>query len=590
MEFSELRTSSLVESKLDELLSDVEPILENIFEQPDFLNKFYLGQSKLIEFLAGEKTLQKIMDYLTKLGDPEKQSHAECYHYPFYAFTVLSNCHPLITRAFLSYKKYIDILFQITSLEGDAYLTCHGYAQGIYKNLLSDNNPLSDEFVKIIVEDYEKYIIPLTKNLNRANAEIIAATLTFHHYKLKKSQEELFNELIKTNYAILNVNDQYEEITDNIKKILDTVVAEGFAYQPQLIATDIAGLIESNIEPERKHCMFKAHLLLLIYAVKTEQLHSPINLLELFELYYSLKKIVNSKSNLILILDLLKFISQHQELKSNIEHTIIKELLTVVENNRFNDIIHSTVFAILCNIIDFIVNNDKSKIMIIDFVLDIRSRSRLPAKAARNPNPISLNFIKELTKAISAHSTINELEGVNKELLLEYSKLCFENELEEYSQIDESSEVKPVLKDSSGVYKLSKSSISDKRFRDEEEIAPPELLSDVEKFSAGSLVIQQDLFDSLVIDEAKPTEELIDIQIGEKEVSKSDGNLVLPLKQSEKIRSYRPKSPYICRGNYPEGNKDLKQRLFSPEPLIVKHSNQFNDSYNDIVKEKSKNK
>lgn len=589
MEFSGLRTSSLVESKLDSLLSDTEPTLESLFEQPDFISKLHLSDSKLIEYLSRESTISQIMVYLSTIGDPAKQTYAECYHYPFFAFNVLSNCHPTITRAFLSYKLHLDALFSITKLEGDEYTTCHGYAQGIYKNLLSDGNPLNDEFVLILVDNYEKYLLPFLRNLNIANAEMIAATLTSYHFKLKKTQENLFEDLVAFNFEILKESDHYEDLANNIKKILETVANEGFIYKSQLNDQILPIIITHTKNLDHQLHILKAKLAFFTYNVKSDVLMHMPDVCDLYNHYYIIEKQFGSKGILVLMLDFFKLASKNHNLNISFNSKIIGELISLVKKNCYNDVIHFSIFSTLANLRYKIIESKETYRIVVDFLLNSKSLGRVPNKVSKRPNHVSLSFINDLAKLLlNAEIQDKSLSMLKSELSAEFGKLCFADDLTEISNVDDLSDVKVLSKDSSGYYKLAKSGIEDRRFRDEEDIAPPELLSDIEKFSAGSLVIQMDLFDSLVIDEPKPMEELIDIKINEDSTNNETGNLILPLKQNEIRRSYRPKSPHIRRGSHDEIDKEFKNRLFSPEPSLITRKSRFNDSYNDLVNEVSK--
>lgn len=579
MEFSGFQSSVLVESKLELLLSDASPTLESLFSQPDFLSKLHIGQPKLINFLSQQHVVTKILVYLSKLGNPRKQSHAECYEYPFYAFSVLSNCHPSITKTLLENKANLDALFNITMIEGGEYVTCHGYAQGIYKNLLSDGNSLIEEFVRIMNENYKEYLFPYTRNLHRANAEMIAATLASFNFKLRKIQEKLFEDLIDLNFDVIGVSKNYEEIADNLKKILEAITAEGFVYKARLTAQLLSFKIKEPQNPHHLLCVLKAKVAFLIYNLRSDQLTSQIPVNNLLSCYRAVANQPGAKNCLILLLELLKLASQQEKFINCFDHSVIKTLLEVIKETNFSDIIHSSIFKTLNNLKDLISANKDNRRLIIDFILSNTHAARLPHKAAKHPNKISLHFIAQLIQLIDPVFEEISLEKLKKDLCPEFGKLCFNAE---DSNFDELSDVKIVLKDSSGGLKLLRSGFEDRRFNDEEEIAPVELLSDIEKFSAGSLVIQKDLFDSLVVEAVKPSTILSDIQIEEEQSAKGVSNLILPLKQGEKRKVYRPKSPYIQKESNDESDKELKKRLFSPEGHNINRKPRLLDSYDEI--------
>ncbi len=145
--------------------------------------------------------------------------------------------------------------------------------------------------------------------------------------------------------------------------------------------------------------------------------------------------------------------------------------------------------------------------------------------------------------------------------------------------IERESDVTVAIRNENGKLEIDRLGSEDKRMRDEENIMAPELLSDYEKLSSGSLIIQNNLFDSFVMEEPdiKETDERYNIPI--------KSGLSLPINSKITRKTYRSKSPNINRRNRiaDDGEFDLKGRLFSPDISSIRPK-QMENSKSDVKK------
>lgn len=96
------------------------------------------------------------------------------------------------------------------------------------------------------------------------------------------------------------------------------------------------------------------------------------------------------------MLELLRFfksISVNKEFLEKVDASFIKELIHICELFKRCDIIHFEVFAILQNIMLFILANQESFVAVCDFILKSVQSFELPGYKCKKLNAMSLNFM-----------------------------------------------------------------------------------------------------------------------------------------------------------------------------------------------------
>lgn len=579
MNFSEFDSESVVEDELDKILAN-NPNLESLFELPNFMNGLYMGRDNLITFLSQKKVILKLLDFIAVLGDKNKQTKERCYHYPFYSFSVLSNINERIIKSFLSEEELLDYFFKITLIKGEEHLTSQGYVAAVFKNWLNELNPLFDEFVELIVKNYDKYIKPLLDNFHKSNAEIVSVILTSFHHRLKETQQRLFEQLLETYMSKKKV--KKECFTDYIQNTIDLVNKlknEDFKYKCKIKYNTNISEIEDSQEAELSYML---KFTVLSYLAKIGFMKKLISPTELLLSYKSYSNSSNYTKIVITNLDFFKLISGELSFSEDLNTAFVQQLFKMVWEFPYKDIIHSMIFQILTNLGKHLNGCNESYYATIDFYKKAKSVCLIPQKNKNKLNPVSLKFIHDLMLktpiVLKDKKLMEELGDWKEQLTNEFKRLLFDESSITFSMNMSESDVKVAIRNDNGKLEIDRSGSEDKRMRDEENIMAPELLSDYEKLSSGSLVIQNTLFDSFVMEEP-------DIKKSDDNLDKpSKSGLSLPIKNTIIRKTYRSKSPNISRKNRidDDGEFDLKGRLFSPD--VSMKPKRIENSKSDIKK------
>ena len=153
---------------------------------------------------------------------------------------------------------------------------------------------------------------------------------------------------------------------------------------------------------------------------------------------------------------------------------------------------------------------------------------------------------------------VKELEDWKKELAKRFSKIAIEDSFIEESGFGEESDVQVVMLNINSKMEIVDHTSNPKLLVGEEDLEAPELLSDSEKFSSGSLVVQKDLFDSFIIQEPKIKDSFAELT----KKANSD-KMIFPLKKEPEEEGNKDKAKR--RHTLAFANFKLRENLISPK-------------------------
>lgn len=555
MKDSFFTNESYLETELDRLLA-LTPSLEELFKQPNFMSSLFIAKRELIDFLAREDILKEVLRYMSEIKDPMNNSHERCYHYPFYAFNVFSHINSKIIETFINCKELVDTFFKLCLSEDENMITVQGYLQTIFRNYMSDINPLYDEFVLLVIENFEIYILPLVQKMTKSNSEILVCVLINYHHKLKEKQQRLF-EAILTRYLgkTGQENETYIDYLFNTIDIVKRLNEENFVYEYKIKYDSSVG-VSTNVDII---CLkYQLKLLILIYLVKSEQIKTLNKAYELFISYKQYVKVSKSKESLKLNLQLFSLISANPTFKQCIDHRFIKALLDVVLDYPRNDVLHSLVFKTLINLVSFIDCDEQAKLYFINFVHKVKKESNKGKKL----NIVSFEFVHKLLDKIHlGGSNVSDLGLWRDELKKRYSRLLFDETPIELSYFDEESDVEVIKLNPNEALESDDWWMEDNRFNDEPEIPSPEALSNSEKLSSGSFLIHKDLFDSFIGKEPNLKDSFAQLEIKER---KTASQIITLKDKNTDIVDLKWRSPVARRNTTTNETFRIKKHLISP--------------------------
>ena len=477
------------ESKLEDLIKN-EASLEELFDDPLYLEEITFQNENLFKYLAKDKIIKKLFNYIYIPKITEKTNFEKISKYSFYAYSTIANCSSEITSIIIKNPIHLKNLFSLINKNDENTITSRGYFQMIIKNMLSDLNPYLNQFIKVLKINPELYIFPLIKNLTKANSEIIKDILGTNEKKIKKLQLCVFEFLL-----FFYLNEQFDNDNKNIDDIFDNIIdifhflniQEELIYNYKLKYEYTLYSDEYVNKKKFSEQIYYLKLALLRYIAITKQIKTCKNP-EKFLL--SFRKFKKSKKIFFYLKELLEFfsvLSTNKEFFKNVNLEFYKNLLSILEEFPYKDILHKIIFQILFNSKENINKNKKTLLLITNFILLQEKNLKFPNEKKKSQNKISLHNIYNLLKEIDLKKIENKENSENLQIYRDllstlFTKLCFTEEINDFSEVEEHSDVELVLKKDFHLYKNKKkrSIPNDKRFHYEDDIMQPELISNPE--------------------------------------------------------------------------------------------------------------
>ena len=548
MNFWDTEGSNVKASRINEIL-DSNPNLPELFAEDAFMDEFHAQKPRLIEFLALEETIKQLLYYVFDIHKMTELSFRQRCDYPFYSYNILSNCNPSITESLYNCDDLMTYFFSMAERDMDEFVTSQGYFSVIFKNMLLDINPLAPVFVKKLKSKPDARVFPLVRNLSMSNAEIIKDIFESSQEYIKKLQNCIFEYLL-----FYFINEQFkenqytEEMFENLNNIFKHLTNENLKF-PYKLKYEYTLYKEKFVKNKKfKEPIYYFKLVLLNYLAKTKQIYkceNPHTFIQSYQNYISQPK---GRFYLRELLSFFRTLSENPEFQGVVNIPFICELISILKNIRRNDIIHTHVFAIFNNIIGFINKDPNALKLVIDFLLEMKPRLKLPIETKKEMNDISLAFVLNLLNILEFKSLPESKKEkvINWKSLLQtnFTKLCDNGtSSSRITDLDESTDVKIINTNSFG-FKVNGLSF-DNRDKYEDEILEPEPLDSPTKLSLNFRNNMRDYSDSDFSESHGDS-----VQQAEKEEGFDSNILLSPNKRDRAISD--------------QGNNQLQNDLFSP--------------------------
>ena len=568
--------------------------LEQLFDHPDYLDETYIQATTLPTYLSSKQKITQLFDWIYNPEKISKTQNAEKNNkYAFYSYTTIANCIPEITKIIIKSSELMKKLFSVIDKNKNLSIdknknfsiTSRGYFQMIIKNFLTDINPYLNHFIKVLKINPELYIFPLIQNLTKANSEIIKDILGTNDSKLKKLQLCVFEFLL---YFYLNEKfASYDELLfENLVDIFHFLGKNEEVFYKYKLKYEFT-LYSDDFVVNKKFSepIYYLKLALLNYIAKTNQIKSCENCDFFLNSY---KKFLKSKKILFYLKELLYFfmhLSKNREFEEKVGYEFVGSLFEIVDRFPFNDILHDIIFKIFENIKDFINKDKRAFSLTLNYILKQKKVLKFPNERAHNKvalfyiyqllDNLNLDLIdeynqkakktkKEYSKSPDSKPSKKEnkkkikkkhkkpekpekslktpLQTYLKSLQTLYQKLCFTEKSENFSEIEQYSEVEFALKKDFHLYKKGSQNIPDStRFHYEDEIMKaepidtPELLKNTD-LGQGKGLGKFGPFEDFGEMEFLPEKDPVDILNSFKEQSLLEGDLGLLSENGSGVR------------------------------------------------------
>lgn len=183
--------------QLDLKIKDNGP-LEQLFLMPIFLDQLTYQHENLIEFLKRKDNIHKMVWFLRELVFPPAYSENRCFHYPYFAFMVLSTCTDDISFEFTDDDEELDAFFgACVHYNNDLYDTAFGYFQGVLQKLISQNNSHNKMLIEKMRKHAGRYVYPYLAIMNKACSEYLFDVVGYLEDGFGGFKEELFRHALE---------------------------------------------------------------------------------------------------------------------------------------------------------------------------------------------------------------------------------------------------------------------------------------------------------------------------------------------------------------------------------------------------------
>lgn len=412
--------------------------LETLFEQPTFLDEFYSQQAYLIDYLSQPDVVRKLVSYITEVDDFYGKSYTKACHYPFYAFTIFSNCNVKVTDVLFNSEEMMTKLMQVGSKDHDQFITSQGYLFGMIKNWLTPTNPQLDTFIRILKNNSEKYVLPLVQNFCRSNAEIIKEILSSNVENFQTYQSSVFDYLIyfylneKFNRALATAN---PEIFQNLFAVFKYLTDESVKFEYKKNYISKLFLVKNIKYREFAYELIYFRLVILNYLAKTMQVQSCAIDFEFMNSYKNFATRVQQVSFLIVASNFFRLLSANKEFESCLSVEFLEFLFEALKFAPTNDILHFNVATILQNISSWINSSQQTLTIVCSFVVGSNNMATAQSSSNnnkyKNPSYFSSHFLSKILDRLAIEklgderqrSQMNQLKSA---YLKNFKKLCFD--------------------------------------------------------------------------------------------------------------------------------------------------------------------
>ena len=202
----------LLEKKLEENCP-----IEELFLMPIFLDQLTYQHENLIEYLQKKGNIHKMVWFMRELAFPENFSENRCFHYPYFAYMVLSACTDEISFALTNDDEELDSLFGINcQYNNDIYDTAFGYFQGVVQKLISQNNSHNKMLIEKIEKKASQTVYPFVAVMNKSSSEYLFDIIGFQEEGFTGFKEQVFKNTLECFM-------EYSAKFQNFKSILDEI-------------------------------------------------------------------------------------------------------------------------------------------------------------------------------------------------------------------------------------------------------------------------------------------------------------------------------------------------------------------------------
>ena len=216
MEFFKNNGFDIEGDLLEKKIQDKSPI-EELFLMPIFLDQLTYQHENLIEYLQKKENIHKMVWFMRELAFPEKFSENRCFHYPYFAYMVLSACTDEISLSFINDDEELFSLFGIScQYNNDIYDTSYGYFQGVIQKLISQNNSHNKLLIEKIENDPSKTVYPFVAVMNKSSSEYLFDIIGFQEEGFAGFKEEIFKNILECFMDYSVEYHKFETISDEI--------------------------------------------------------------------------------------------------------------------------------------------------------------------------------------------------------------------------------------------------------------------------------------------------------------------------------------------------------------------------------------
>jgi hypothetical protein len=412
--------------------------LETLFEQPTFLDEFYSQQAYLIEYLSRPEVVRQLVSYITEVDDFNGKSYTTACHFPFYAFTIFSNCNVKVTEVLFGSEELLSQLMQVGSKDHDQYITSQGYLFGMIKNWLAPTNPLLETFVRILKNNSERYVLPLVQNFFRSNSEIIKEILSSNVENFQAYQSSVFDYLIyfylneKFNRALVTAN---PEIFQNLFAVFKYLTDESIKFEYKKNYISKLFLVKNIKYREFAYELVYFRLVILNYLAKTMQVQSCAIDFGFMNLYKSFSLRSQQITFLVVASNLLRLLSANKEFEGCFSIETLEYLFDVLKFAPSNDILHFNVATILQNMSGWINSSPQNLAIVCSFVVGSNNFAAAQSSSNnnkyKNPAYLSTHFLSKILDRLAIErlgdeKQRNQMNQLKSAYFKNFKKLCFD--------------------------------------------------------------------------------------------------------------------------------------------------------------------
>jgi hypothetical protein len=482
--------------------------LKQILNSVYFPDELALQRNYLIEYLKQKEVIHNLLGFMIKPDDPPTAPQSPECKFAFYAYCVLSTPNDSIIEALLSNQDLLNMLFSPAHSDESRYTTSQGYLMGIIRLLLSDMNPMKNDFISILFKNSGTLIFPLIHNMTSANSAILKEILVTPNPLLAKLQFSIFeyilffylNEKFTTSpHACVN-----DYMFDNLVSIFRHLGNEKIRYEYKLKYEGNLYSIKNIRAKEHMEDLFYLRVCLLRYIAITEQIKKSDRIAELLNARHLFS---NGKRKFWLVKEIVGFVkilSGNKEFVGVIDEKVVRELIKIVIDFPKSDIMHTAVFEILMNSVLKIEASPSLLSSILEFLNSLVESSSLPGHPKTLSNKCSLafcaNFLNSINQQmisdIQSRHLVQKLTNKLKNVYTKFEIYKISNSV----SIDKSDLV-VIIKNPMEMFKFSEALNNEKKnFLEVMPVISPEMMKSHESFRGSMILAENALTNKNLLD------------------------------------------------------------------------------------------